>query len=261
MNEERQIMDASTGTRIAIVTGASRGIGAATALALARRGIGSVLAVRHAADAQPVRRQVEALGVECAIQTCDVTRESDVRALIEHTLQARGRLDALVNNAGTIEPIARIADGNAQQWAAAISTNLVGPYQLLRAALPALARSGGTVINVSTGAAHQPREGWSAYCSSKAALAMLSRCVDHEYGASGVAAYSLQPGVVDTDMQVRIRASGMNEISRIPREKLASPDLCANVIAWLVDARPADLRGQELSVADAQLVARASGAA
>ena len=129
-------------------------------------------------------------------------------------------------------------NGSAEEWAANVATNLLGPCQLLRAALPALQVHGGTVVNVSTGAAHTPREGWSAYCSAKAALAMLNRCVAHEYGAAGVAAYSFQPGVVDTDMQVQIRASGMNEISRIPREKLAAPEYAARVMAWLVDVRP-----------------------
>lgn len=252
-------MNPTFGPRTAIVTGAARGIGAATAIALARRGISPVLAVRDPASAEPVRAQVEATGVACTIERCDVTHDADVVALLERTLRSRGRLDAVVNNAGMIGPIARLADGSAEEWAASVATNLIGPCQLLRAALPALQRHGGTVVNVSTGAAHTPREGWSAYCSAKAALAMLSRCVAHEYGAAGIAAYSLQPGVVDTDMQVQIRASGMNEISRIPREKLAAPDQAARVMAWLIDVRPEDLRGQELSVADPALIARALG--
>jgi NAD(P)-dependent dehydrogenase (short-subunit alcohol dehydrogenase family) len=114
----------------------------------------------------------------------------------------------------------------------------------------------GAVVNLSTGAAHTPREGWSAYCSSKAALAMLTRCVAHEYGARGVAAYGFQPGLVDTAMQDRIRGSGMNEISRIPKEKLAPPSRSADVVAWLAATRPVDLVGQDLSINDEQLLAR-----
>jgi NAD(P)-dependent dehydrogenase (short-subunit alcohol dehydrogenase family) len=254
-------MKPASNARTAIVTGAARGIGAATAVALAQRGIASVLAVRDPASAEPVRREIEALGVACAIERCDVTDNRQVVALIERTLTLRGRLDALINNAGQIGPIARIADTEADAWLANLATNLAGPYQLLRAALPALRQSGGAVINVSTGAAHTPREGWSAYCSAKAGLAMLSRCAAHEYGAEGIAVYSFQPGVVDTDMQVSIRASGMNEISRIPREKLAAPEKAARVIAWLADARPDDLRGNELSIADDTLVLRAAAPA
>ncbi|MBV7482622.1 SDR family oxidoreductase [Bordetella sp. BOR01] len=261
MNETKSPESEGSCTRTAIVTGAARGIGAATAIALARRGIHPVLAVRDPAAAEPVRAQIEALGATCTIEPCDVTRDADVAALVAHTLQSRGRLDAVVNNAGMIGPIAHLAEGDADAWAANVATNLLGPYRLARAALPALQAQGGTVLNVSTGAAHTPREGWSAYCSAKAALAMLSRCMAHEYGALGIAVYSFQPGVVDTDMQVQIRASGMNEISRIPREKLAAADHPARVMAWLVETRPEDLRGQELSIADESLLARAMAAA
>jgi NAD(P)-dependent dehydrogenase (short-subunit alcohol dehydrogenase family) len=78
--------------------------------------------------------------------------------------------------------------------------------------LPLLLRQGGAVVNLSTGAAHTPRDGWSAYCGSKAALAMLTRSIAKEYGDKGVFAYSLQPGLVDTEMQGRIRRAGINEI-------------------------------------------------
>ncbi|WP_296558632.1 SDR family NAD(P)-dependent oxidoreductase [Pigmentiphaga sp.] len=251
-------MTSTSSRRVAIITGASRGIGAAIAVALARRGIGSVLAVRDPVQAEPVRREVEALGIPCRVARCDVTSADDARAVVGQVLDEHGHLDVLINNAGLIEPIAHIADGDPQAWIRNLETNLVGPYRLLRAALPALAHAAGAVVNLSSGAALTPREGWSAYCSAKAGLAMLTRCVAHEYGAAGVAAYSLQPGVVDTDMQGIIRQSGMNEISRIPRDRLASPGLAAAVVAWLADERPEDLRGQELSVAERALRVRAA---
>jgi len=247
----------SSEERVALVTGAARGIGAAAAIALAERGIASVLAVRDPAAAGEVRRAVEARGVRCRIERCDVADAAQVRAAIADTLQAWGRLDILVNNAGQIAPIGHIADTDPAQWAAAVTTNLVGPYQLLHAALPELARRRGVVVNLSTGAAHTPREGWSAYCSAKAGLAMLSRCVAGEYADRGVAVYSFQPGFVDTEMQGRIRSSGINEISRMPREQLAPPERSAGVVAWLADARPADLAGMELSMKDESLATRA----
>ncbi|VCU70074.1 3-oxoacyl-[acyl-carrier-protein] reductase FabG [Pigmentiphaga humi] len=253
-------MASTSSGRMAVVTGAARGIGAAIAVALARRGIGSVLAVRDPAKAEPARRDAAALGVPCTAVRCDVTDDADVSALVGHVLEKHGRFDVLVNNAGQIAPIARIADGDPHDWLRNLDTNLAGPYRLLRAALPALARAQGAVVNISTGAALTPREGWSAYCSAKAGLSMLTRCVAHEYGAAGVAAYSLQPGVVDTDMQGLIRQSGMNEISRIPRAELAPPERSACVVAWLADERPEDLRGQELSVGDEALMARAGAA-
>lgn len=242
--------------RVAIVTGAAGGIGAASALALARRGIAPVLAVRKVEATEETRQAVEALGVACHVVRCDVSDAAQVQELVSIVLESWGRIDVLVNNAGQISPIGHIADTSEREWADAIATNLIGPYHLLRATLAELSARRGVVINLSSGAAHTPREGWSAYCSSKAALAMLTRCVAHEYGPQGVAAYSFQPGVVDTGMQATIRHSGMNEISRIPREKLAAPEVAAGVIAWLADARPEDLIGQELSVSDAALLAR-----
>jgi NAD(P)-dependent dehydrogenase (short-subunit alcohol dehydrogenase family) len=225
-------------------------------MALARRGIAPVLAVRDVDAALKVREAVNALGVPCKVQQCDVSNAKQVQELIDMTVRAWGRIDVLINNAGQIAPIGHLADTSIAEWTGAITTNLIGPYHLLHAALPELQARRGVVVNLSTGAAHTPREGWSAYCTSKAGLAMLTRCVAHEYGPKGVAAYSLQPGVVDTGMQAQIRNSGMNEISRIPKEKLAHPEYAANMVAWLADARPEDLMGQELNVSDEALAER-----
>lgn len=243
--------------RTALVTGASRGIGAAIALALARCGIAPVLAVRNTDAAREAAQAVRALGVPCLVQHCDVADAASVQHAVAQSLQVWGRLDVVVNNAGQIDPIGHVGDVHPAAWAQTVATNLTGAFHVIHAALPALLAAQGSVINLSTGAAHAPREGWSAYCSSKAALAMLTRCVAHEYGARGIRAYGLQPGLVDTGMQDRIRGSGMNEISRIPKEQLAPPERSAQVVAWLADRRPQDLLGQDLTVNDAQLIARA----
>ncbi len=163
----------------------------------------------------------------------------------------------MVNNAGQIEPQGLLANTDPAAWARAISVNLVGSYNVIHAALPELLLRRGTILNVSTGAAHTPRDGWSAYCSSKAGLLMLGRAVLNEYGKQGLSVYSLQPGLVDTGMQERIRSMGVNEISRIQREKLAPPELSAGVIAWLAATAPPDLMGTDLSVNDSALLARA----
>ncbi|NML44269.1 SDR family oxidoreductase [Ramlibacter sp. G-1-2-2] len=242
--------------RTAFVTGAARGIGAAVAVALARRGIAPVLAVRNPDAARGVADAVLATGQSCLVLPCDVADVASVQAAIAKMLAAWGRLDVVVNNAGVIEPIGHLHDTDPATWAQAVTTNLVGCYHVLHAALPALMKSKGTIVNISTGAAHNPREGWSAYCSSKAGLAMLTRCAALEYGPRGILAYGLAPGLVDTEMQVRIRGSGMNEISQVPRENLAPPERSAGVVAWLADQRPSDLQGQDLTVNDAALLQR-----
>lgn len=245
--------------RIALITGAARGIGAATALALARRGIAPVLAVRDPAAAQAAADAVRALGAPCRVVPCDVADYASVRAAVAQTLAECGRLDAIVNNAGTIDPIGHLGDTDPAQWARAIAVNLTGAYHVVHAALPALLEHRGAVVNVSTGAAHAPREGWTAYCSAKAGLAMLTQCIAHEYAQRGLSVYGLQPGMVDTGMQTRIRASGMNPISQIPRADLAPVEVSAGVIAWLIAECPQDLIGQDLTVRDEQLMGRAGG--
>lgn len=249
--------DSTRTARVALVTGASQGIGAATAIALGKRGIDTVLAVRSPAAAEAAADAVRALGVRCSIEACDVSDYRAVERCVAATLEGFGRLDIVVNNAGQVDPQAPIGETDPAAWVRAVTVNLAGPYHLIRAALPALLERRGAVVNVSTGAAHTPRDGWSAYCSSKAGLFMLSRSLVAEYGRQGLSVFSLQPGLVDTSMQARIRSAGTNEISRIPQEKLAPPSLSAAVIAWLADAMPQDLMGTDLSVADAALLDRA----
>lgn len=250
-----------TPRHVAFITGASRGIGAATALALSARGAAVVLAVRDPSSASEVARTIEAAGGSCLRVACDVRDMATVQAAIDKTEEHYGRIDTVVNNAGQVDPIARIGDCDPAAWAQAISANLVGPFHVVRAALPLLLASRGTVINISTGAALIPREGWSAYCSSKSGLLMFTRAVAHEYTSQGLVSYGLQPGLVDTAMQSNIRASGVNEISRVPRTKLAPPTLPAEVIAWLALSRPADLNGCEIQAQDAATLDRARAAA
>jgi NAD(P)-dependent dehydrogenase (short-subunit alcohol dehydrogenase family) len=163
-------------------------------------------------------------------------------------LLGRG-FDILVNNAGVIGPIGHLGDADPLDWARNIEINLVGAVHAIQAALPAmLARGGGTIVNLSSGAAHKPMEGWSAYCAGKAGLAMVTRSLHLEYAARGVRAFGFAPGVVDTDMQGAIRASGMNPVSQLPRASLAPAERPAWAIAWLCTAEADPLTGQELDI-------------
>jgi len=238
--------------RVALVTGASAGIGAAAAIALARLGFAPVLAVRRPEAAQATQQEAQTWGVPCRIERCDVSDVEQVRAAMEATVQTWGRIDVVVNNAAQIDPIARIEDSDADAWAAAIATNLVGPYNVARAALPELVRNRGAVINISSRASRVAREGWSPYCSAKAGLAMFTRCLALETAEQGVHVYGVDPGLTDTGMQERIRESGINEISRLPREQLGPPERAAARVAWLADTRPQALHGEETSVNDEQ---------
>ncbi len=242
----------------AIITGAGRGIGRAAALELARAGAAVVLTSRTAAELEETAAAVRAAGGQAVAIPADVSRYDQVEGVVRDALAHLGKVDILINNAGVIEPIAHLETADPQAWALSIQINLIGAFYGIRAVLPHfLERGGGVIVNVSSGAAHRPLVGWSAYCSGKAGLAMLTRAVHLEAGHRGVRVYGFQPGTVDTEMQVKIRASGVNEISRLPRESLADPAIPAKVIAWLCGEEAADLAGQELSIRDPALRARA----
>jgi NAD(P)-dependent dehydrogenase (short-subunit alcohol dehydrogenase family) len=157
----------------------------------------------------------------------------------------------LVNNAGVIEPIGALAETDPDAWKRSIEVNLVGAYHTARATLPQMLEAGnGTVINVSSGAAHRPLEGWGAYCAGKAGLAMLTEAIALECADAGIRAFGLAPGVVDTDMQATIRASGINRISQIRQIDLAPVGHPAAAIYYLCTAAADDLVGKELAPTD-----------
>ena len=244
--------------KVDIVTGASRGIGQAVALELARGGAAALLAARTQKACEPVAAAIRRGGGRAETIACDVSRYSDAQRLAETALKHYGRVDILVNNAGVIEPIGTLETCDPETWAQNIMVSLVGVFHCCRAVLPCFRQTGGgIIINLSSGAAHRPLEGWSAYCTAKAGVAMLTRSVALEAGGGGVRVYGFQPGVVDTEMQGVIRDSGMNEVSRLPREQLADPSEPARVIGWLCTDEAADLAGKELSISDQHLRRRA----
>src|ERR1700761_4037722 len=137
--------------KVIIVTGASRGIGAAAASALAKAGATVVLTAR---DRNLTEATARSIGPSASAHACDVSDYDAVAALVAETRSRFGRLDVLVNNAGVIEPIATVAESDPAAWARNIQINLTGAYHPIRAVLPGmLADGGGTIINVSSGAA------------------------------------------------------------------------------------------------------------
>ena len=240
----------------AIVTGAGRGLGAASAKILAAAGAAVMLVARDSVAVAEVAQQITDSGGRAVSMACDVADYHAVETMVAASQKQFGSLDILVNNAGVIDPIGSIASSDPKLWARNIEINLIGAYNAIRAVLPVLSKTTGTIINVSSGAAHRPLEGWSAYCSGKAGLAMLTRAVELEYAEQGVRIFGFSPGTIDTEMQVKIRASGINQISQIPRENLSSVADAARGLVQLCNAENDDLIGQDVSMTDTNFRSR-----
>ncbi len=236
---------------VAIVTGAGRGIGAEVARALAREGAAVAVTARKLADAEKVAAAIEADDGRAKAFRCDVTDAQSVHHAVDAVEHAFGVPTIFINNAGQLGTVAKFADIEPHDFAHVIEVNLVGAAIAARAVLKRMLVGGrGTIVNVSSGAASRAIEAWSAYCASKAGLSMLTRSLALEYGGVGIRVFGFAPGIVDTDMQGEIRASGIGPLASLPREKLADPREPADAIAFLCSSDGASFAGRELDIRD-----------
>jgi 3-oxoacyl-[acyl-carrier protein] reductase len=208
-------------SRVVIVTGASRGIGRAAALALARRGYHLALAARGAAALEEVAGKARAAGGEAVAIPTDVSDEAAVRRLVGTTIEHYGGLDALVNAAG-FGRFAPIEGSDSGDWYAALAANLTGTYFCCKHALPPmLARGAGQIVNVLSIAARHPFPNSTAYCASKFGAYGLTLSLAAEVRGRGIRVTALLPGAVDTpfwdtagggpDRELMLRAEDVGE--------------------------------------------------
>lgn len=235
---------------VIIVTGASRGIGRATAAALHELGAATV-AVARSADA--LARLSEQFG-DCLAIPADLGSAVDRGRVVERTLQRFGTVHGIVHNAAALEPIGPIGSITEEEWTAALAVNLVAPSLLTNALLEPLRENGGRIVNVSSGAALHPIEGAGVYSVTKAALKMWTESMAAE--EPDLTTVALRPGVVDTAMQETIRSTAKG---RMPDDwyqrfmgfhregRLLSPDLPGRAAALLALRAPSELSGEHLA--------------
>ena len=234
-----------------LITGASRGIGAATARLFAQSGARLGLAGRPGAALEAVARETGA-----TVLPCDVADAAQVDAAVAKMVATHGALDVLINNAGLIDPIASIAKADAKAWGRQIDVNLKGVFNGMHAALPVMQRAGrGTILTLGSGAAYNPLEGWSGYCASKAGAMMLTRAAHLEVGQA-IRVLSLSPGTVATEMQAAIRLSGVNAVSQLDWSAHVPPEWPALALLWMCSAESDAWRGAEVSLRDPEIRAR-----
>jgi NAD(P)-dependent dehydrogenase (short-subunit alcohol dehydrogenase family) len=242
--------------RLVVITGAARGIGAAAARAFAAQGARVALISRDTARLNALATEI---GRSAMALPCDVADAAALSAALARAEAALGPAAVLVNNAGLIDPIATLAEADPAQFARTVAVNLTGVFNGMHAVLPGMmARRQGTILTIGSGAAHNPLEGWGAYCSSKAGALMLTKVAHREAGGHGVRAISLSPGTVATDMQAAIKASCVNPVSQLDWAVHIPAEWPARALVWLCGPGGDAYLGGECSLRD-DAVRRAVG--
>ena len=215
--------------RVAVITGASRGLGAGLAARWAQAGLRLGLAARTEPAAPD--------GAESVTASVDVTDAEAVELFCTAVAARFGRIDLWVNNAGLLEPIAPLRDADPAALRANIEVNVLGVL-FGSASFARHVRSregGGVLVNITSGAATSPYAGWSAYCGSKAAVDQITRVVAQEEIEAGLRAYAVGPGIVDTAMQELIRATSEERFPAVERFRGIARDGAFNSPAWVAD--------------------------
>ncbi|MDQ7003358.1 MAG: 3-oxoacyl-ACP reductase FabG [Ghiorsea sp.] len=235
--------------RVAIVTGASRGIGFAVAKKLAKAGYNLTICATREATVNASADKLKALGADVLAMVVNVTDGDAVKAMVQDTVKHFGRLDVLVNNAGIAK------DGlamrmKAEDWQAVIDTNLTSVFHASQAALkPMMKARAGRIINISSVVASMGNAGQLNYCASKGGVDAMTRSLAHEVGSRGITVNAIAPGFIATDMTDNMTDEAKKALAtRIPLGRLGSPEDIAAMALFLAGDGAAYITGQVLHV-------------
>lgn len=250
-----------------LISGASRGLGAETAVAAAQLGANLVLTARSREGLENTARRIadEGYEVEVSLHDGDLSDSAFCASLAAEAAKVDS-LEAVVLNAAQIEPIGSVEDLDEEEWLRCVQLNLGAPLRLAKHLLPTLSQSGGRLITIGTGAATSPIPSWSAYCASKAGLLMLMRVISVE--KPEITTFSFAPGVVNTAMQQNIRdrkemmpAQLAEYFSNLHTSgQLEPPEVPGRALAWCALHAPKEWTGQEVVYSDPGLVAQVRAA-
>ncbi len=235
--------------RVAIVTGASRGIGAEVARTLAGACRHVVLVARNADRLDQLRAAICADGGQASVRACDVTDQADLEATIESTQNDYGRLDVLVNNAGITRDnlLLRMSD---EEFDEVIQTNLRSAFVACRAALrPMMRGKWGRIVNISSVAGLVGNAGQANYAAAKAGLIGLTRSIAKEMASKNIAANVVAPGFIETDMTESLPQKVKDlAVQATPMRRMGRPEDVAGAVAYLTGENAGFVTGQVLAV-------------
>jgi 3-oxoacyl-[acyl-carrier protein] reductase len=235
--------------KVALVTGAGRGIGAACAAVLAGAGADVAINYRSSAEeAEVLAQQIAAAGGMAFPVQFDAADSGAVDAAVARIMERRGRLDILVNNAG------QRFDGLAQsmsdeQWHGALTANLDSTFYCCRAAIRAMKRTGGSIVNVASVAAFAGSAGQANYSAAKGGVVSLTRSLAIEYGGRGIRVNCVVPGIIETAMTAGVPEKNREDwLSRIPLKRFGTPAEVAQAVLFLASDRASYVSGATLHI-------------
>ena len=246
-------MSTSGNGRVALVTGASRGIGRAAALGLADAGFDVVLndIPRQDAELQAVKEEIEGRGRRCFVAFADVSKKVEVTAMVEQAIKAAGQVDTVVNNAGILSSKS-VEQLGEEQWDAVLDVNAKGTFLVIQALLPHMrARHYGRIVNIASIGGKHGAPLQAHYSASKAAVMGFTRVLAQEVGADGITANCVCPGIIVTEMG-RTNLSDQANVDKwtamTALRRLGQPDDVAGAVVFFASDASAFVTGQSLNV-------------
>jgi NAD(P)-dependent dehydrogenase (short-subunit alcohol dehydrogenase family) len=245
--------------KVAFVTGAGSGIGRAAALAFAREGASVTVADISEQGSRETARLIEEQGGRALAVKCDVTRTEDVKAALDKTIEAFGRLDFAFNNAGVEQKKAATAEIEEEEWDRIVDTNLLGVFLCMKYEIPLmLKQGGGAIVNTSSGAGVIGIKGGAAYTAAKHGVIGLTRSAALDYAAQNIRVNAVAPGYIATPMMDRFTGGAAEGRARVTSEepigRMGQPEEIADAVIWLCSDAASFVVGHAMVVDGGQTV-------